>query len=82
MASQPRPSKPPPRPPGNARREPNPWSLVGLGFEFAGMLVLLTLGGWWLDERWGTGPLFMLIGLAIGLIGGVYNFWRVGKQFF
>jgi F0F1-type ATP synthase assembly protein I len=56
--------------------------MVGVGMEFAGVVVVLLLGGWWLDGKWNTSPTFTLIGLGIGLVGGVYNLWRVGKRFF
>lgn len=72
-----------PKPPRkSARQEPNPLTMVGVGMEFAGVVLVLTLGGWWLDSKWGSSPLCTLIGLGVGLVGGVYNLWRVGKRFF
>lgn len=67
---------------GRKSSEPNPLVLVGVGMEFAGVVVVMALGGWWLDEKLGTSPMVTLIGLTIGLVGGVYNLWRVGKTFF
>jgi F0F1-type ATP synthase assembly protein I len=40
----------------------------GLGFAIAIPLGLFFVGGLWLDERLGTKPLFMLLGLLVGLI--------------
>jgi F0F1-type ATP synthase assembly protein I len=40
----------------------------GIGFAIAIPLGLLFLGGLWLDERLGTQPLFMMVGILLGLI--------------
>ena len=57
-------------------------ALVGVGFEFGFAVIVLTLGGWWLDRRWGTGPWLMLTGMTLGFVGGVYNLWKMGKRYF
>lgn len=74
----------PRRPPPNdaPRREPSPMALMGSGVEFAGVVVLLTLGGWWLDGKWDTSPWFMLAGLLVGTVGGMYRLYLEGKRFF
>lgn len=59
----------PPRPPS--------WrNYAGMGTELAGAIVGLTLFGLWIDHRYGTGQKATLIGAAIGVIGGTYNFIR------
>lgn len=58
------------------------WTLVHAGFEFAAVTAVLALLGWWLDGKWGTEPWLLVIGLAIGLIGGLYKLWKTGKRFF
>ena len=51
--------------------------------ELAGGVVILTVGGWWLDNWLGTkGPWLMIAGACIGTIGGLYNLWRRGRKFF
>ena len=45
----------------------------GAGFELAGATAGLALAGYWIDGRFGTGPWGILGGVAIGLIGGLYN---------
>jgi ATP synthase protein I len=40
----------------------------GLGFAIAVPLVLLAAGGVWLDGRLGTSPLFLLVGIVLGLV--------------
>ena len=57
-----------------------PWlpmlSLLGIGFYIAISIVLGVWGGHWLDEKLDTGPLWLIIGLILGLavaVLGVYN---------
>jgi F0F1-type ATP synthase assembly protein I len=32
-------------------------------------------GGWWIDRRLGTFPVFMLLGIFLGIGIGFYNLW-------
>ena len=43
------------------------WALLGLGTTLAGCLVGPTLLGWLVDHLVGTSPIFLLIGLALGI---------------
>lgn len=61
---------------------PKPMVLAGAGLELCGAVLVLTLGGWWLDAKFGSTPWLMIGGLAIGTIGGIYNLWRRGSRFF
>ena len=50
------------------------YAIVGAGFQFA-FAILFFLGGGFLVDRWlGTRPVFMLVGMAIGLAAGFYVF--------
>jgi F0F1-type ATP synthase assembly protein I len=49
---------------------------AGIGFEFAAAVGGLTVAGYWLDRKLGTAPLWTLIGLFVGLLGGTYNLIR------
>lgn len=50
------------------------YAIVGAGFQFA-FAILFFLGGGFLVDRWlGTRPVFMLVGVAIGLAAGFYAF--------
>jgi F0F1-type ATP synthase assembly protein I len=51
-------------------------NLSGVGIEFAAAVVGFTLAGYWWDRYFGTGPWGLLIGVALGLIGGTYNLIR------
>jgi F0F1-type ATP synthase assembly protein I len=48
--------------------------LTGIGFYIATCIVGGTLAGWWLS---GKKPLFMIIGLVLGLIIAVYGVYRM-----
>ena len=57
-----------------------PWvkmlSLLGMGFYIAMAIVLGIWGGNWLDGKFNTGPLLLIIGLILGIavaVLGVYN---------
>jgi F0F1-type ATP synthase assembly protein I len=57
------------------------WS--GLGFEFAGVIVLFCFFGYKIDEKFQTSPWFLLAGFFIAFVGMMYiiikdtrNLWR------
>ena len=57
------------------------YALVSVGITFALTLAGFTLGGFWLDKRMGTMPLFTLIGMVVGT--GLGSFWlwqRMGRR--
>ena len=49
---------------------------AGLGLQLAASICLLALGGYWLDGRFGTLPVFLLLGVLVGSIGGTYSLIR------
>ena len=50
--------------------------LVGLGFTLLLIFGLPTVVGFFLDRLAGTLPLFLLIGLAAGFVGGMIYVYR------
>ena len=51
--------------------------LIGVGW-FIGVSILVgVLGGLWLDDRFGTRPLFVIIGLVLGLIVAGYGVYQM-----
>lgn len=46
---------------------------VGAGIQLAVSVFLCLLGGNWLDQQWGTSPLFLIIGVFVGGGAGFYN---------
>ena len=52
----------------------------GVGLELAGAVAGLSLIGYWIDRHYGTGPWGLVVGLALGIVGGLYNFVREALQ--
>ena len=50
---------------------------VGIGFFIGGCIVLGIVLGVWLDGRFDTKPLFILLGLGIGLFAAFYGTYRM-----
>ena len=60
-----------------AEKRPASWlRFSGIGFEFAAAVAGLTLVGHWIDRHLGSEPWGLLVGLALGLVGGTYNLIR------
>lgn len=49
---------------------------AGLGLQFAVSIVLFVYLGQWADRRFGTSPLFLLLGLFVGAGGTFYSMVR------
>lgn len=49
---------------------------TGYGLTWALSTLLFLLGGWWLDEKVGTTPLFMILGAFVGAGAGFYSLYR------
>jgi ATP synthase protein I len=52
------------------------YAIVGAGFGLAISILFFAWLGNFVDGKLHTAPLFLLIGLAIGLGAGFYAFWR------
>lgn len=55
-------------------------------FSEIGLVLLVTvlagvLAGYWLDQTLGTIPIFILVGLGIGLTAGALAVWRMISRF-
>ncbi len=51
-----------------------------LGFTVAASLVLSLLLGLWLDNHFGTGPLFVLVCSLVGILIGTFGVYRLVTQ--
>jgi F0F1-type ATP synthase assembly protein I len=60
---------------------PTGGDLAGLGFYLAAVVLLPLLGGVALDNAWHTAPLFVLIGLFVGLAAGAAGVWLKVREF-
>ena len=49
---------------------------LGVGMQFAGAIVLFLFVGQWLDERLGTSPWLLLLGVFVGAGAGFYSLYR------
>ena len=52
-----------------------------IGFVLLFTVLAGTLAGYWLDQRLGTIPVFVLVGFAIGTISGAIGCWRLMTRF-
>ena len=55
--------------------------LVGVGFFIGGSILLGVVGGRWLDTKFNTEPVWMLVGLFLGLIIAFYGVYRMVLPF-
>ena len=53
-----------------------------IGIEFAAAVGGFALVGYWIDEKFDSRPWGLLIGVALGLIGGTYNLIRASLAAF
>ncbi len=50
--------------------------------QLVGSVLVGIFGGRWLDSIWGTKPLFLIIGLLLGLTAGILAMLKSVQQFF
>ena len=55
--------------------------MAGIGIYFAGSVLLPLLAGVGLDSWLHTGPVFVLIGLFVGLVSGGVAIWLKVREF-
>ncbi len=53
---------------------------MAAAWVLTGAVLLLGLGGWWLDGRFGTSPWLTTIGLLAGVVVGMYELARVALR--
>ena len=49
---------------------------IGASYPIMGSLILFGLGGYWLDRQSGGDSFWLIIGLLLGVIVGMYNLAR------
>ncbi len=49
--------------------------------QLAGSVLIGVFGGRWIDKQLGTMPLFLIVGLLLGLAAGVYGVLRIIQRF-
>jgi ATP synthase protein I len=50
--------------------------------QLVGCILIGIFSGGWLDRRWDTEPIFLIIGLLTGLAAGIYSMLRAIRHFF
>jgi hypothetical protein len=63
------------------KRSPTGWELAGLGGMLAGAVILPMLIGLGIDSAARSGPLFLLIGLGVGVVGAIVTGYTRFKRF-
>ncbi len=53
-------------PSGQVATDVSPWALAGLGMQFFLALIAFVYAGNWVDRRFGTSPIFLLLGVFLG----------------
>jgi F0F1-type ATP synthase assembly protein I len=49
---------------------------AGVGVQYALTILLLTFAGIWLDDKFGTSPLFLVVLLVLGFVGATWTLIR------
>ena len=59
-----------------ARSQPSVWELLTLGTSLAACVVGGGAIGWLVDRAAGTLPVFLLVGLGLGIVAGIVIAYR------
>jgi len=51
--------------------------LTGVGFFIGGCILLGIVAGLWIDTRLSTKPVFILVGLVLGIVVAAYGVYRM-----
>ncbi len=60
----------------NEQPRQSPWAFASVGLELVIPVALLTYGGYRLDGWLGTLPLFLILGVFLGMAVGFYSVFR------
>ena len=55
--------------------------LTGVGFFIAGAIILGILGGRWLDNRMNSEPVWLIVGLILGIAVAIFGVYSMLKPF-
>jgi ATP synthase protein I len=66
--------------------KPRPWwisaaQFTGIGWYIATAIVAPTLAGVWIDGKVGSEPLFLLIGLLLGVVVAFYGTYKMASGY-
>ncbi len=49
---------------------------INVGFQFAAAIAIGLFGGLWIDEWLSTTPLFLILGILLGIASGFYSIYK------
>ncbi len=52
---------------------------ASLGIEFSSMILGLAFIGYYIDKKLNSSPLFLIAGIFLGFISGIYRLYRISK---
>jgi F0F1-type ATP synthase assembly protein I len=52
----------------------------GLGFEFVSLVVGGALVGMWIDKRFETAPVALLVGIGLGMMSAAWHVWLLTRR--
>lgn len=55
--------------------------LTGIGFFVAGAILFGVLGGRWLDSKLNSEPVFIIVGLILGIVIAFYGIYSMVRPF-
>jgi F0F1-type ATP synthase assembly protein I len=54
---------------------------VGLALAIPWMIGVPALVGWWVDKKYATTPLWLIVGLCLGLLSTALDIYQLLKRF-
>ena len=55
--------------------------MLGVGFFVAGSIILGVVGGRWLDNKFDSEPLWLIVGLLLGIVVAFYGVYAMLRPF-
>ncbi len=55
--------------------------MLGVGFFVAASIILGVVGGRWLDSKFNSEPLWLIIGLLLGIVVAFYGVYAMLRPF-
>ncbi|HEY32201.1 MAG TPA: AtpZ/AtpI family protein [Dehalococcoidia bacterium] len=55
--------------------------MLGVGFFVAGSIILGVVGGNWLDSKLNSEPLWLIVGLLLGIVVAFYGVYAMLRPF-
>ena len=59
--------------------KPSDFKALGIGIELSAVIGGFAYGGYWLDERWGTTPWLLIVGVLLGTFGGGWHAMKMAN---